>query len=1210
MAKGKVYAGGVAGATCIAWSRVVSWLLSGYSHRSMPHHRFTAVLLPALLLLATACVRGQSVYLSEATSANTTDYDEDGSLADWLELHNPTGRTVDLSGWSLSDDPARPRQWTFAPGTTLPAGGYLRVWASGKDRRTLTYPHALLRLGQEVRYILPDSTLDRYAWIGPDFDDSGWHSGSTPLGYGSGGENTQLPTGTRAVFLRHTFRIDDVAAVSGLLLDVDYDDAFVAYLNGVEVARGGIWGDRPDYRALAARNTDAKLPQGRRPPQFSIADYAELLREGENVLAVQVHNQNGASPDLTALPLLTVYLPTPSAAGDRPAAVLDYHQRSLHTNFRLSARGEVISLYDAAGLPSDRLSCPPLPPGTSVGRPTGRSDSTVFFARPTPGAPNTATGGVAGLVTDRVTFSRPGGPTAAFSLTLSGDGPNSEIRYTLDATTPTDTSPRYAGPITIDRTLVVRAAVFAPDRLPSRTYSQTYLVGESTRLPTLNLTSDPDHLFGYERGIYVLGPGRHGDYPFFGANIWQEWERPVEVSFREPGGVGGTDFSAGVKVFGGFSRALSQRSLSLFARSAYGSPRIDYPLFPDLPYEEFQSVVLRNSGNDWLNTMLRDGAVARLYLDADLETLGYRPTVTYLNGSYWGLYNLREKINEHYLASRSGHDPDRINLLELGGDVIHGERSGYHDLINYVQQHSLADDSAYYHFATEVDLANFILYNVVQVYLNNTDWPGNNNKFWRPDGGRWRWILFDTDLGFGLSGSEDYANNSLNRAIESAAAGWRDQAYTTTLLRAALANEGFRNRLVNRFADEMNGRLLPDRIALHLDTLAAAIAPELPRHFARWDGDFAAWPARIARMKDFAARRPAAMKQHILQQFGLSAYYPLTIANEAPGAGYVHLNTLTITEADWSGDYFAEVPVQLTAVARPGHAFDRWTGDVFSNDPILTVIPNRALRIVPVFRAVADTPAAAVINEIHYTSDPDADTGDWIELYNPGSDPLDLSDWTLRDSDDTHAFRLPPGTILPPDGYLILAQDAIRFTMLYPTEVGVVGGMDFGLSREGDAVRLFNRNEQLQDEVVYTATAPWPADFAGADRTIALRDPGTDNARGQHWVADAYGTPRRANRPRAEPAFDGVVTPVELALRPNPTAGQTSLRVSLFEAGEVTVQLFDVTGRPVATLFDGRLPVGETYLAVDVSTLPVGTYLLRVLGGQGELPVSLRLIRF
>ena len=110
----------------------------------MPYRRYTLFLLSASLLLTSACLRGQTVYLSEASSANTAFYDEDGSLADYLELHNQGSSTIDLGGYSLTDDADTPQRWTFAPGTTLSAGGYLRVWASGKDRPTVTYPHALL----------------------------------------------------------------------------------------------------------------------------------------------------------------------------------------------------------------------------------------------------------------------------------------------------------------------------------------------------------------------------------------------------------------------------------------------------------------------------------------------------------------------------------------------------------------------------------------------------------------------------------------------------------------------------------------------------------------------------------------------------------------------------------------------------------------------------------------------------------------------------------------------------------------------------------------------------------------------------------------------------------------------------------------------------------------------------------------------------------
>lgn len=1159
-----------------------------------------------LLLTAAGGVRGQSVYLSEVTATNTTHYDEDGDLADWLELHNGGPAAVDLTGYSLTDDPATPRQWTFAP-LTLAPDEHLLVWASKKDRRQVRYPHTLLRSGDEVRYLVPDSTVDRYAWTAVDYPDNDWIPGPTPIGYGVGGEATLLPPTTQVVFLRYRFHVADTAEVSDLLLDIDYDDGFVAYLNGTEVARAGIWNDRPAYDSRAARNTDAKLPQGRSLPSFSLNDYRELLQEGDNVLAIQVHNQGSGSPDFTINPFLTLYLPQPANAITRPPAVLPHGRRSPHTNFRLAAGGETLYLYDAGGTLVDRLTYGQLPAGSSTGRSPDNRTGTVLFGQPTPGLPNT-TPAYADAVDGQVSFSRSGGPTLPFSLVLSGGGPEFVIRYTTDATTPTDSSTRYTGPLRIDQTTVVRAALFRDDRLPGPVGSQTYLVNATHGLPTLSLVADPDDLFSPKRGIYVLGPGSHGDYPYFDANIWQEWERPVHVAFREAGGGGGTDFGAGVKVFGGFSRALPQRSLALFARSAYGSPRIDYPLFGDRPYEAFESVVLRNSGNDWMQTMLSDAAVATLYRDADLETLGYRPVVTYLNGSYWGLYNIREKVNEHYLASRSGYAPDEINLLELDGSIIHGQRSGYHELIRYVRANDLAQDSAYYRFATEVDVDNFVLYNALQIYLNNTDWPANNHKFWRPDGGRWRWILFDTDVGLGHFSSKDYSNNSLRRALDYPAPGWRYQTHAATLLRAAVQQPGFRHQFVNRLADEMNSRLQPDHIHQLVDSLAAIIAPELPRHFARYNRDFAGWQPRLDRIKDYASRRPAAMKQHLLEVFALPAFHTLHLTNPEPAAGYVQLNSLTLTAADWRGDYFEDVPVHLTAVARPGYAFAYWTGDVYSTDPALTVNPNAALRIVPVFVPTQPIPAQAVINEVHYASDPEANSGDWVELYNPGSQPLDLSGWTVSDSDDSHRFTFPAGSVLTSGGYLTVVQDRIRYGMVHSTERDVVGDLGFGLSAQGDGVRLYDVDGQLHDEVTYTAAAPWPTAFEGEGRTIALTDPATDNRQGQHWAADLTGTPRNPNRRRPVPAFAGPPNTAELAVRPNPTPDHASVRVHLTSATPALLNLYDATGRHLATLHQGPLPGGTTFLPIDLSAYPLGTYLLRLTSSDDLPPVSLRLI--
>ena len=1162
-------------------------------------------LLCGLLWLTAGGLYGQAVYLSEATATNTTHYDADDDLSDWLELHNPGPTPVDLTGWSLTDDPAVPRKYRLEGGV-LGADDYLQLWASGKDRG-LRYPDALLTPEDAVHYAVYDTTVDRYAWTGVDYDDRDWASGPTPLGYGLPGLGTTLPTTVQAVVLRYPFRLESVATVRELLLHLDYDDGFVAYLNGVEVARADIWGDRPDPTTGAARDAAARLPQGLPPPPvFRIADYAELLREGDNVLALQVHNRESDPTTLLAAPHLTAFT---ERGGRPPAAALHLGVRPPHTNFRLSAGGETVYLYDPAGRLVDQLTLGDTPAGTSTGRTAaGPEAATVYFATPTPGRANGE--GVAALTEQTVRFSRAGGPVEPFTLILSGAGPGAVIRYTLDATVPDTSSAVYRGPLPIDRTTVLRAAVFAPGRLPGPVASQTYLVGTSHRLPTLSLVADPDDLFSDARGIYVLGPGTHGGYPYFGANIWREWERPVVVSFREADGMGGTDFRAGVKVFGGFSRGLPQRSLSLFARGAYGDRQIDYPLFADRPYEEFESVVLRNSGNDWMNTMLRDGLVATLYADADLETLGYRPAATYLNGRYWGLYNLREKVNEHYLASRSGYAPDEINLLELGGDVIHGQRAGYHELIRYVQR-GLKTDTAYYRFASEVDVENFILYHVVQLYLNNTDWPANNYKYWRPDGdgGRWRWILFDTDLGFGLMDRNDYRTNSLRRVLEETAPGWRYQSHTATFLRAAIEHEGFRNRLVNRFADELNERLLPERVEEQLDRLAATIAPELPAHFARWDQPFYRWRSGLDRIRVFAAGRPAVVREDLLNYFGLPGMYPVRIANEQPEAGYVLLNSLRINEADWSGTYFADVPVDLTAVARPGYTFRYWTGDVYFTQPSITVNPNQALTIRPVFAPTAATAARAVINEVHYASDPTADAGDWIELHNPGSEPLDLSGWILKDNVDAHEYFIPDGTELPPGGYLVVAQDRPRYAIIHPDHAQVIGDFDFGLSNEADAVRLYNADYRLMDVVRYTDTGPWPTAFDGDDRTIALTDPEADNNEGTAWVADNFGTPRNPNLSRPAAPFDGPLNPAELAVRPNPTFGSTTVRVSVPRATAAELAVFDLMGRRLTTLYTGRLQGGATFLDLDLSELPLGVYLLRLTNGDALPPVTLRLMR-
>ncbi|MCB0644633.1 MAG: CotH kinase family protein, partial [Phaeodactylibacter sp.] len=450
----------------------------------------------------------------------------------------------------------------------------------------------------------------------------------------------------------------------------------------------------------------------------------------------------------------------------------------------------------------------------------------------------------------------------------------------------------------------------------------------------------------------------------------------------EEDGTLGAAFDGGVKIFGGYSRSNDQRSLSIFARGKYGFNEFDYPFFPDQPYDSYQAIVLRNSGNDWNNTMLRDAALNGLLKGADIERQAYRPVATYLNGEYWGIYNIREKINEHFLASKWNVDPEDIDLLELGGSVIYGNNEDFLQLVDFINTADLSVPANYYYVAGQMDLDNFALYQASQIYFDNTDWPGNNLKFGRKKEGRWRWILFDVDFGFGIWNSLNYTNNTLAFALEPNGPGWPNPPWSTLIFRKLTAQTTFRNLFVNRFADELNSRFLPERVSEHIDTLATRIANEIPVHLDRWGGSFGYWLNQVTNMKIFGNQRPGYIKGDILSAFGLPAYHQLTIEIENPEEGFVQVNSLTIKEAAWHGDYFQEVPICVKAIARPGYIFSHWIGSGNpGNTPELIIDMQSAMSLQPVFQS--GTLEAIVINEINYNAADNFDPGDWIELYNP-----------------------------------------------------------------------------------------------------------------------------------------------------------------------------------------------------------------------------------
>ncbi len=993
-----------------------------------------------------------------------------------------------------------------------------------------------------------------------------------------------------SVFVRKDFNVADPDLIASVVLDIDYDDAFVAYLNGVEIARANITAVDPTYNTTAFTDREAALYRGESTERYSFSDLSDVIVAGENTLAIQLHNVNGFSSDMSLRPWMSLIYTAPTLEGTTPPQNLSFPLSGLHTNFKLASSGEVLYLFDADGQFVDSLSSNgPVTAGLSVGKLQNQAEETRVFTEPSPAAAN-PDAGFTGVLPGDIVFSQTGGPVDPLVLSLSGVETPAVIRYTLDATTPTESSPIYSTPIEIDDNTVVRARVFQDNFLPSPTQTETYLVDVMHDLPIIALAAEPDDFFDEETGIYAFGDDYSPDFPYLGANFWEDWERPIHFALYE---VNGSEyaFDGGVKIFGGWSRAQAQRSLSIFARGQYGPNEIDYPLFPEQSIDEYQAIVLRNSGNDWLRSNFRDGVMTSLLRNSMLDRQAYRPMVAYLNGEFWGIYNLREKVNEHFLASHHGVSPDDINLLESNGRTIQGDNIAYLQLIDFVENNDLTIPSNYNWVEERVDIANMVLYQACQIFFDNTDWPGNNIKFWNSSTTKWRWILFDTDFGFSMSNEFNYFNNSLAFALEPNGPNWPNPPWATLLFRRLMENTDYRNRFINQLADEMNSRFLPERVCEHIDTMAQRIAPEIAGHYLRWGAGPENHSDNVNTMKTFAERRPGQVKQHILDQFSLPSFHALTIQNQQPDQGWVQVNSLTIHESDWSGDYFAEVPVQVTAIPALGYTFSHWLGTVPGTEASLTFALEEASTLIPVFEASALAPL--VINEINYNSNSERPTGDWVELYNYNDFPIDLSNWQLRDSDDSNQFDFAPGTTIEAEGFLLIVRDRSDFQAIYPDLPLASGELDFGLSSDGDEVRLFNQSGSLEDSVKYSPNLPWPTAADGEGHTLELISPSLDNTLPESWSnINQWGSPGRRNVLPDSVDDLGIMAYRSFDCYPNPSSGQLHLSLDLNVGSDIEVRMYNSKGQHLRTLVQEKLASGLFEQDFLLSALPNDSYQL------------------
>lgn len=696
---------------------------------------------------------------------------------------------------------------------------------------------------------------------------------------------------------------------------------------------------------------------------------------------------------------------------------------------------------------------------------------------------------------------------AGVGVELRANRPNASIYYTMDGTRPNQNSNRYQGVILLDTTHVIRAVAYA-NGVKSDVLTNTYLINEdSIDMPVVSVSIDPDILFHSYSGIFKKGPNAKSNFPFYGANYYSRREFPAHMEFFEVDQERVVDMDLGFKLFGGMSRIFPQKSFSFYAsKSRYGQKYIRHRIFPEKEQKKYKRLVMRNSGSDFGETHFRDALITSLGKDIGLEVQAYRPSIVFINGQYWGIYNIREKLTRHYLVENFGYDKDSVNLIEHRKDVQAGSRDTYDAMRTYMRRNNLSDPEKYAYIQTQMDVNNFMEYEILQIYIDNQD-AGGNIKFWRPMevGGRWRWILFDTDFGLGHYGRQGYKNNSLAFHTEPNGPRWPNPPWSTLNLRSLLQNPEFQDQFVSRFLDRLNYTFDSTYIFPRMADMIDHIRPQLPRHWKRWNLKSSRWKKEVNRIRAFVRKRPPFMRQFLRTRFPhMGQDVRLHISTE--GLGQVIINDLIPVAQKFEGIYFYNLPVNLEAKPYFGAQFSHWEIDSERmNGPWLVFRFSDTTHNIKAIFIEKEHPKVRqfILNEVSFA---DSSAGDWLEFYNDSDQDLDLTGWTVRSTNEAY-YTFPPQTLKASE-YLVLCEDEDRFRRAFPTCHHYIGGLPFGLSSNKDMVLIYDDLGQPVDSFSYQIDK----ELRKTTKTIVLGDFKADNSNSNNWTPSVRtGSPASIN---------------------------------------------------------------------------------------------------
>ncbi len=608
-----------------------------------------------------------------------------------------------------------------------------------------------------------------------------------------------------------------------------------------------------------------------------------------------------------------------------------------HTNFKLTQtknNKEFIVLSDANGVIQDYVK---LTNETKVGHSIGRTQNGGatwgIFTSPTPNGSNN------GATSYQRYAARPdfsllaGHYPASITVDITTTEPNATIRYTIDGNEPTGASLLYNGPVTIPTTKVLKAISISPDPqvLTSLMRFDTYFINVSHTLPIVSVSASL--LTNLANGNGNLEP--YGSFEYFD--------------------------TAGVrkaKTYGEFNRhgqdswVLSQRSLDFAARDEMGyNYTIKEKIFQTTPRDEFQKIILRAAGDDNYpadhnnanagSAHMRDAYVHMLAKNGgmNLDVRTAAKCIVYLNGAYWGVYDLRENPDDHdFTGYYYGQDKFHLQYIETWGNTWaqYGGAQTLTDwgaLKSYIYGNSMADPAKFQYVTDRYDVTSLVDYVIANTFTVCTDWLNYNTGWWRGMDStgthlKWGYILWDNDATFDFY--INYTNvpsttaNSAPCGVENSSS-VSDPQNHIDILNKLRVNPDFNQYYISRQIDMWNTVFSCDNMLGQLDSVIAVIDPEMAQHALRWAGTYTEWVTNRNILRSFIQNRCILLETGFKNCYNLTGGYDITLNTDPAGAGDIKLNTLTHTQLPWTGKYFGGMENLIAVMPKPNYNFVNWS---------------------------------------------------------------------------------------------------------------------------------------------------------------------------------------------------------------------------------------------------------------------------------------------